>query len=156
MGSSFWFLLHWKKFGRKFDLSISLLWFKDYFLFQVNSWCMYFKGVPLFSFSKSIVTKHVCNEKYILFFFSLFQLTYSLTTISENRRLSSFLQNYALNYASIENFKTVWTYLTSQETAVKFMNVFGPFAKILRIFCFQKLLWLDNLLPSGLVQVVTL
>ena len=85
----------------------SLLWFKDYFLFQLNGGCMYFKGVPLLGFSESLLIKHVCNKKYILFFFSLLMLTYSLTTISENRRLSIFLQNYALNYASVENFKTV-------------------------------------------------
>ena len=34
-----------------------------------------------------------------------------------------------LNYATVENFKTVWSYLTFQETALKFMNVIGPFAK---------------------------
>ena len=49
------------------------------------------------------------------------------------------------NYAPIENLKTAWTYLTSQETALKFMNVIGPFAKNLRIFCFQKMLWLDDI-----------
>ena len=34
-----------------------------------------------------------------------------------------------LNYATVKNFKTVWSYLTFQETALKFMNVIGPFAK---------------------------
>ena len=61
----------------------SLLWFKDYFLFQVNGSCMYFKGVLLLGFSKSIVMKNLCNKKCILFFFILLMLTYSLTTISE-------------------------------------------------------------------------
>ena len=61
----------------------SLLWFKDYFLFQVNGSCMYFKGVLLLGFSKSIVIKNLCNKKCILFFFILLMLTYSLTTISE-------------------------------------------------------------------------
>ena len=41
--------------------------------------------------------------------------------------------------ATVENFKTVWTYLTSQETALKFKNVIGPFAKKkIRFFCFSK------------------
>ena len=71
----------------------SLLWFKDYFLFQVNGWCIYFKEVLLLGFSKSIVIKNLFNKKYMLFFFSLLMLTYSLTMISDNRRLSSFLQN---------------------------------------------------------------
>ena len=33
------------------------------------------------------------------------------------------------NRAIIEKFKTVWTYLTSQETALLFLNVIGSFAK---------------------------
>ena len=33
------------------------------------------------------------------------------------------------NHATVENFKTVLTYLTSQETALKFINVIGPFVK---------------------------
>ena len=37
--------------------------------------------------------------------------------------------NLRLTYATVENFKTVWSYLTFQETALKFMNVIGPFAK---------------------------
>ena len=32
-------------------------------------------------------------------------------------------------YVSVKNFKTIWTYLASQETALTFMNVIGPFAK---------------------------
>ena len=55
----------------------------------------------------------------------------------------------------VENYRTVWTCLTSQEKALKFMNVIGPFAKNLRIFCFQKKLWLDNL-PSAPVRAVAL
>ena len=56
----------------------------------------------------------------------------------------------------MENFKP-FTYLTSQETALIFMNVIGPFAKKkLRIFSFQKTLWLDNLLPSIPVWVSAL
>ena len=39
------------------------------------------------------------------------------------------------NYAPIEHYKTLWTHRTSQETALKFMNVTGSFAKNLRIFC---------------------
>ena len=43
------------------------------------------------------------------------------------------------NHATVENFKTVLTYLTSQETALKFINVIGPFVKKnYRIFCFEK------------------
>ena len=37
--------------------------------------------------------------------------------------------NSRLNYATVENFKTVWSYLTFQETALRFLNVIGPFAK---------------------------
>ena len=44
---------------------------------------MYFKEVLLLGFSKSIVIKNLCNKKYILFFFILLMLTYSLMTISE-------------------------------------------------------------------------
>ena len=50
------------------------------------------------------------------------------------------------NYETVENFTTVWTYLTSQETALKFM----------RIFCFQKPLWLYNLFPKAQVRVFAL
>ena len=57
---------------------------------------------------------------------------------------------------TVENFKTIWAYLTSRETALKFMNIIGPFAKNLRIFCFQKTLWLDNLLPSVQIRVIAL
>ena len=42
------------------------------------------------------------------------------------------------NYAAVENFKTVWSYLTSQETAIKFMNVICSFAKKLKILLFSK------------------
>ena len=33
---------------------------------------------------------------------------------------------------------TIWTYLTSQETALKFINVVGPFAKQLGILLFSE------------------
>ena len=33
------------------------------------------------------------------------------------------------NYKTVENFKPIWTYLTSQETALIFMNVIGRYAK---------------------------
>ena len=33
------------------------------------------------------------------------------------------------NYATVESFKTVWIYQSSQETALKFTNVIDPFAK---------------------------
>ena len=46
--------------------------------------------------------------------------------------------------------------LKSRET-LKFMNVIGPFGKKnLRIFCFQKPLWLDNRLPTARIRVVAL
>ena len=38
------------------------------------------------------------------------------------------------NYATIEHYKTLWTHLTSQETALKFMNVIGLFAKKIENF----------------------
>ena len=39
----------------------------------------------------------------------------------------------------LKTFKTAWTYLTSQETAIRFMNVIGPLQKKkIRIFCFRK------------------
>ena len=38
-------------------------------------------------------------------------------------------ENSRFNYTAIENYKTVWTFLTSLETALKFMNANGPFAK---------------------------
>ena len=33
------------------------------------------------------------------------------------------------NYATVKNFKTASTYLTSQETAIRFMNVIDPLQK---------------------------
>ena len=42
------------------------------------------------------------------------------------------------NYATVENFKSTWTYLTCQETALKFMNVIGPFAKKLESLLFSE------------------
>ena len=42
------------------------------------------------------------------------------------------------NNATVENFKTVQTYLTSQETALKFKNVIGPFAKKIENLLFFK------------------
>ena len=41
-------------------------------------------------------------------------------------------------------------------TIVEYFDVIGLYAKKLRIFCFQKTLWLDNLLPNALVQVSVL
>ena len=39
----------------------------------------------------------------------------------------------------MQTFKVIRTYLTSQETALKFMNAIGPLAKKnSRIFCFLK------------------
>ena len=47
--------------------------------------------------------------------------------------------NSRFNYATVENVKTVWTFLTSQEKGLKFMNLIGPLAKKkINIFCFQK------------------
>ena len=63
----------------------------------------------------------------------------------ENKRFSSFFEwKLMVQLSTVENFKTVWTYLTSQETALKFIKVIGPFAENLRNFCFQKQLWLDS------------
>ena len=65
---------------------------------------------------------------------------YPITTFFEDKRFSSFLTNGPIrcNYATVENFKTVLTYLTSQGTALKFMNVIGPFAKELENLLFSK------------------
>ena len=56
-----------------------------------------------------------------------------MTAISKNKRFSRSFANagttkFKQNYATVENFKP-FTYLTSQETALIFMNVIGPFAK---------------------------
>ena len=72
-----------------------------------------------------------------------FSVAMRLNYIMDNPTRSHFCKQtnviQVFNYATVENFKTAWTYLTSQETALKFMNVIGPFAKKnLRIFCFQK------------------
>ena len=78
----------------------------------------------------------------------------------ENKRYSSFFANGPINkiqgsYATVENFKTAWTYLTFQVTVLKFVKVIGPrLQENLRIFSFQKLLWLDSLFPSAPVRVV--
>ena len=46
-----------------------------------------------------------------------------MTNENQGRLLSRF------NYATIKNFKTAWTYLTSQKTAIRFMNVIGSLQK---------------------------
>ena len=46
-----------------------------------------------------------------------------MTSENQGRLLSRF------NYATIKNFKTAWTYLTSQKTAIRFMNVIGSLQK---------------------------
>ena len=46
---------------------------------------------------------------------------------------------FKAQFATVENVKTVWTYLTSEETALKFMNVIGPFKKKI-----ENLLFTDN------------
>ena len=61
-----------------------------------------------------------------------------LATFAENKRFSCFFFFFfykgtnkiqVFNYATIEHYKTLGTHLTSQETALKFMNVIGSFAK---------------------------
>ena len=54
----------------------------------------------------------------------------------------------------MKTLKPVWTYLTSLETAHKFMNVIGLFATKKNLG--KNLLWLDNLLSSAPVRVVVL
>ena len=39
---------------------------------------------------------------------------------------------------TVEDVKTIWTYLTSRETALKFMNIIGPLAKKLENHLFSK------------------
>ena len=39
---------------------------------------------------------------------------------------------------TVENVNTIWTYLTSRETALKFMNIIGPLAKKLENHLFSK------------------
>ena len=56
----------------------------------------------------------------------------------------------------LKTLKPFWHYLTSHETAFKFMNIIGPLAKYLRIFYFQKRLWLDNPFPRVPVWVYAL
>ena len=74
-----------------------------------------------------------------------------MTNVNQGRLLSRF------NYATIKNFKTAWTYLASQETAIRFMNVIGSLQKkTLESFVFEKTSWLDNLLPSAPVRVAAL
>ena len=75
-----------------------------------------------------------------------------MTNENQGRLLSRF------NYATVKNFKTAWTYLTSQETAIRFMNVIGPLRKkkTLEYFVLEKTSWLDNLLPSAPVRVAAL
>ena len=75
--------------------------------------------------------------------------------INQSKRFSQvFLQTeiQVFYYATVENFKTVWAYLTSQETALEFTNAIGLFAKKLENLLF----WLDNVFPSARVQVVSL
>ena len=42
------------------------------------------------------------------------------------------------NYATVENFITIWTYPTFQEIALKFMNFIGLFAKKLENLLFPE------------------
>ena len=53
------------------------------------------------------------------------------------------------NYETVDNLKTVWTYLTSQELALKFNEhlLFLKTAVIIMIFC------LDNLFPKAQLRV---
>ena len=56
------------------------------------------------------------------------------------------------NYATIEHYKTLWTHLTSQEKALKFMNVIGSFAKkTWESFIFRK--WCDCTIFSQVSRV---
>ena len=66
-----------------------------------------------------------------------------ITTFSETKRFSSFFANGPIifklqlyNKKNVNTLKLTWT-LTSQETPVKFMNVFGLFAKpfLVRLYC---------------------
>ena len=60
--------------------------------------------------------KNICwKQKTLTFFFSFCNGTNKIQVF---------------NYATIEHYTTLWTHLTSQETALKFMNVTGSFAKI--------------------------
>lgn len=54
---------------------------------------------------------------------------------------------------TLKAFELTWP-LRKQPS--KFMNFMGPFAKNLRIFCFRKMLWLDDVLPSVPVWVSVL
>ena len=67
---------------------------------------------------------------------------YPITAFFESKILNFFFffanGLIKFNYAAVENFKTVWSYLTSQETAIKFMNVICSFAKKLKILLFSK------------------
>ena len=63
---------------------------------------------------------------------------------------------FKINYATVENFKPfeVDRPLRKQTSNLWMLLVLSQ--KDLRIFCFQKLVWLDNLLSSAPVRVVAL
>ena len=58
-----------------------------------------------------------------------------MKTLSEKKRFSSsffYKQNNKIqvfNYANVENFKTIWTYLTFQETTLKFYKCYSSVCK---------------------------
>ena len=70
---------------------------------------------------------------------------FPITTFSENKRFSSsfckqtnVIQVFNYATATVENLSSALTYLTSQEAALKFMNVIGPFAKKLENLFFSE------------------
>ena len=77
-----------------------------------------------------------------------------LKTFFWKRKILKFFRQWTnkiqeFNYATVESFKTVWIYQSSQETALKFTDVIGPFAKKLENLKISEItLWLDNLLLS--------
>ena len=83
---------------------------------------------------RRLSTRNICWKQEILTFFFFFCKRTTKIQV--------------LNYATIEHYKTLWTHLTSQETALKFMNVIGSFAKKL-----ENLLWCNNTIFSQVSRV---
>lgn len=84
-------------------------------------------------------------------------------TFFENKRFWSFFANRPIKfnfqlYTTVENFKSLWTYLTSQEMVLKIHDFYGSVCKKPweSFFFFRKMLWLDNLCPSSAVREVAM
>ena len=84
---------------------------------------------------------------------------YPITTVFENKRFSSLFANGSIKLkVQLRNRWKLWTRFNLPDlpgNGPQIYECYWPVCKKLRIFCFQKPLWFDNL-PSAPVPVVAL